>query len=174
MTVVTAQCKIWKKKTVKNPLDTFQLFIFNKLACVEYHPTRYFWQTNAAIVSLCGWTLSHHVINLNQLESEKDLVVSYTTEITKLLAPRKKTINLIWILGLLTWPFKASRLVTWQNVSFRGQNTFALKWICKLNRVMYANTLMEQAIHWKFWISFTRQANSRSLMGTLSLNVETS
>ena len=46
-----------------------------------------------------------------------------TTEITELLAPWKKTIDCIWILGLLTWPFGAARLVTWHYVLLADRRT---------------------------------------------------
>ena len=36
---------------------------------------------------------------------------------------RKKTIDIIWILGLLTWPFGATRLVTWHYVLFACRRT---------------------------------------------------
>jgi len=67
-----------KKKTFKNPLNT-QLFIFDMPACLQQNihgrvlSIRVFSADEhyALIVSLRRWTLSRHMINLNQLESEK-------------------------------------------------------------------------------------------------------
>ena len=74
MKAVKAKWKIWKRKQTKTLLLQFQLFIFYKPACLQ----KYFYGRVLSIrvfsadghygliVSLRGWTLSHHVINLNQ------------------------------------------------------------------------------------------------------------
>jgi len=79
MKVVIAKCKIWKRKLLKTNLIQFQLFIFGMPACLQQNihgqvlSIRVFSADEhyALIVSLRGWTLSRHVINLNQLELEK-------------------------------------------------------------------------------------------------------
>ena len=72
--VVKAKCKIWKKKQTKIHWIQFQLFIFDKptflpkpfhrrlLSIRVFSADRHY----GLIVSLRGWTLLHHVINLNQ------------------------------------------------------------------------------------------------------------
>jgi len=79
MKVVTAKCKIWKRKLLKTNLIQFQLFIFDMPTCLQQSihgrvlSNRVFSadEHHALIVSLRGWTLLRHMINLNQLESEK-------------------------------------------------------------------------------------------------------
>ena len=76
---VKAKCKIWKLKQTKTLLIQCQLLTFCKPACLQ----KYFHSRALSIrvfsldghygliVSLRGWTLPRHVINLNQYESEK-------------------------------------------------------------------------------------------------------
>ena len=61
------------------------------------------------------WTMGNVTWNLDIIKVET------TTEIT--VSTLKKTINSIWILGLLTWPFGAARLVTWHYVLFADRRT---------------------------------------------------
>ena len=79
MKAVKAKCKIWKRKQTNTLLIQFQLFIFYKPACLQkyFHgralSIRVFSSDGhyGLVVSLRGWTLSRHVINLIQEESEK-------------------------------------------------------------------------------------------------------
>jgi len=74
MKAVKAKCKIWKRKETKTLLIQIQLFIFFKPACLQkyFHgqvlSIRVFSSDGhyGLIVSLRAWTLSRHVINLNQ------------------------------------------------------------------------------------------------------------
>ena len=74
MKAVKAKCKIWKQKQTKNLLRQIQLFIFYTPACLQKYihgrvlSIRVFSLDGhyGLIVFLRGWTLSRHVINLNQ------------------------------------------------------------------------------------------------------------
>jgi len=74
MKAVKAKCKIWKRKQTKTLLMQIQLFIFYKPACLQkyFHGRVLSIQVFSSdghyglIVSFCGWTLSRHVISLNQ------------------------------------------------------------------------------------------------------------
>ena len=54
----------------------------------------------------------------------------------------KKTIDCIWILGVLTWPFGAARLVTWHYVLFGGRRTL-------LQNQRFRKNLPPWEINWK-------------------------
>ena len=74
MKAVKAKCKILKSKQTKTLLIQIQLFIFYKPSCLQkyFHgrvlSIRVFSSDGhyGLIVFLRGWTLSRHVINLNQ------------------------------------------------------------------------------------------------------------
>ena len=75
MNALTTKCKIWKRKRQQTHLKQFQFSIFYKTACLLEIFHRWLlsihWVFSAdghyrLIVSLCGQTLLHCVINLNQ------------------------------------------------------------------------------------------------------------
>ena len=84
MKAVQVKYKIWKRKQIKTQLIQFRSFIFSKASCLpkNFHGRlrciRVFSMDGnyGLMVSLRGRTLLRHMINLNQLESEK-IVVNY-------------------------------------------------------------------------------------------------
>ena len=69
MKAVKVKCKIWRRKQTKTHLIQLQVFFFfSPLVCRKvFTNDDYFPRTGTnGRVSLSGWTLSRHVINLNQ------------------------------------------------------------------------------------------------------------
>ena len=74
MKAVKVKCKIWKRKQTKTHLKQLQLFIFFNAAYLQKNFRRWLLSIRVyssdghygLIVSLRGWALSRHVINLNQ------------------------------------------------------------------------------------------------------------
>ena len=98
MKVVEVKCKIWKTKETKTHLIQFKLLIFYKPTCLQKNFHRRIlsiWAFSAdgnfgLIVSLRGWTLSHHVSDqFKPIKIGENLVVNYITADS----PRMNTIT---------------------------------------------------------------------------------